>query len=101
MVRALSEGIGSSERCFDSCTSVNGTSVNDLDKPFKLVTDASNIGVGGALMPEGEEGADHSLSFYSKKLLVNKHHKWYFTVEKKTLALILVLKYFEVYVTSK
>ena len=52
----------------------------DFDKPFKLVIDASNIGVGWVLAQEYEEGIDHPLSFHSKKL--NKHQKRYSTVEK-------------------
>ncbi len=57
-----------------------------------------DIGVGGVLVQEDEEGIDHPLSFYSKKL--NKYQKRYSTVEKETLALILALQHFEVYVNS-
>ncbi len=66
----------------------------DFEKPFKLVIDASDIGVGSVLVQENEEGIDHPLSYYCKKL--NKHQKRYSTVEKETLALILALQHFEV-----
>ncbi len=45
----------------------------DFDKPFKLVIHASDIGVGGLLVQEDDEGIDHPLSFYFKKL--NKYQK--------------------------
>ncbi len=70
----------------------------DFDKPFKHMIDASDIDVGGVLVLEDEEGINHLLSFYSKKL--NKYNKKNSTVEKETLALILSLQHIEMYVTS-
>ncbi len=61
----------------------------DFYKPFRLLTNASDIGVGSVLVREDEEGIDHPLNFYSKKL--NKHQKRYSTVKKETLAFILAL----------
>ena len=40
----------------------------DFEKPFKLVIDASDIGVWSVLVQEDEEVIDHPPSFYSKKL---------------------------------
>ena len=70
----------------------------DFDKPFTLVIDASDVAVGSVLVQDDKEGTDHPLSFYSKKL--NIHQKWYSTVEKEMLTLILALQHFEVYVAS-
>ena len=70
----------------------------DFSKPFKLAIDASDVGTGAVLMQENEQGIDHPVSFFSKKL--NKHQQKYSTVEKETLALILAVQQFEVYVTA-
>ena len=68
----------------------------DFSQEFKLKVDASDIGVGAALMHSGEGDIDHSLAYFSRKL--NDRQKHYSTVEKETLALILALQHFEVYV---
>ncbi len=69
---------------------------NDFDISFKLVMGASDIGVGG--VKEDDEGIDHPLSFYCKKM--NIYQKRYSAVEIETIALILALHHFEVYVNS-
>ena len=46
----------------------------DFSKPFQLV-DASAIGMGAVLMQVDDNGIDHPVSFYSKK--VNKHQQNY------------------------
>jgi hypothetical protein len=66
------------------------------DREFKLAVDASERGVGSVLFQEDTEGVDHPVCYYSKKF--NKHQKNYSTIEKETLALILSLEHFEVYV---
>ena len=66
--------------------------------PFKLQIDASDIGAGGVLLQEDNNGVDHPVCYFSKKF--NKHQKNYSTIEKECLALILALQHFEVYVTS-
>ena len=47
-------------------------------------------------MQRGADGGEHPLSYFSKKL--NEHQMKYSTVEKETLALVLALQHFEVYV---
>ena len=37
-----------------------------FDKPFRLGINASDIGVGGVLVKEDEEGIDHPLKFYQR-----------------------------------
>ena len=62
---------------------------------FKLTVDASDVGAGAVLLQEDSEGVDHPICYFSKKF--NKHQRNYSTVEKETLALLLALQHFEVY----
>ena len=66
-------------------------------KPFKMATDASDVGVGAVLLQEDSSGIDRPVSYFSKKL--NKHQKAYSTIEKETLSLVLALQHFEVYLS--
>lgn len=68
------------------------------DQPFKLAVDASDTGVGAVLLQEGTDGVEHPVSYFSWKLDV--HQKWYSTIEKEALALVMALEHFEVYVGS-
>jgi hypothetical protein len=70
----------------------------NFEKAFKIQIDASDVGCGGVLLQENEQGIDQPVCFYSRKF--NKHQRNYSTIEKETLALILSLKQFEVYVSS-
>ena len=70
----------------------------DFSKPFQLAVDASDVGIGGLLLQADENGIDHPVAYYSKKLDI--HQRRYSTIEKETLALILSLSHFEVYVSS-
>jgi len=70
----------------------------DFNKQFKLYVDASDIGFGAVLLQEDEEGHDHPICFYSRKFNCHQHN--YCTSEKETLALILSLQHFEVYLSS-
>ena len=65
----------------------------DFQKQFKLFVDASDIGCGGVLLQEDAQGVDHPVCYYSRK-------RNYCTGEKETLALLLSLQHFEVYVGS-
>ena len=70
----------------------------DFAKPFKLMVDASDIGSGAVLMQEGENGIDHPVSYFSYKF--NAHQKNYSTCEKETLALLLALQHFHIYLEA-
>ena len=67
----------------------------NYEKPFKLIIDTSDIGAGAVVVQEDAQGIDHPVCYYSKKFL--KHQKNYSTVEKETLALLLALNHFDVY----
>ena len=66
----------------------------DFKKQFKLVIDASDIGAGAVVIQE-LAGVDHPVCYFSRKF--NKHQKNYSTIEKETLALLLALQHFDVY----
>ncbi|KAL1280368.1 hypothetical protein QQF64_014968 [Cirrhinus molitorella] len=72
--------------------------VPEVSKGFKLEIDASSVGAGAVLVQEDSSGIDHPLCYFSRKF--NKHQLNYSTVEKKTLALLLALQFFDVYVSS-
>lgn len=69
-----------------------------FDQPFKLHTDASDVGVGAVLLQENAQGIDCPVSFFSRKF--NKHQYNYSVIEKEALALIWALQHFDVYVGS-
>ncbi|XP_066946149.1 uncharacterized protein [Macrobrachium rosenbergii] len=70
----------------------------DFDLPFSLATDASDVGVGAVLLQNDEQGVSHPVAFFSKKL--TSAQRKYSTVEKETLALILAINHFSVYLSS-
>lgn len=70
----------------------------DFSVPFKLEVDASAVGAGAVLLQTGEDGIDHPIAYFSRKF--NRHQTNYSTIEKETLALLLALQHFEVYVGS-
>lgn len=63
--------------------------------PFKLQVDASSSGAGAVFLQEDANGVEHPVCYFSKKF-TNAQHK-YSTIEKETLALVLALQHFEVY----
>lgn len=73
-------------------------SAPNFSLPFKLEIDASAVGAGAVLLQEDTLGIDHPVSYFSRKF--NKHQLGYSTVEKETLALLLALQHFEVYLAS-
>uniref|UniRef100_A0A3B1J0P6 Gypsy retrotransposon integrase-like protein 1 n=1 Tax=Astyanax mexicanus TaxID=7994 RepID=A0A3B1J0P6_ASTMX len=70
----------------------------NFSTPFKLEVDASAVGAGAVLLQEDESGVEHPVCYFSRKF--NKHQVNYSTIEKETLALMLSLQHFDVYVGS-
>lgn len=70
----------------------------NFERSFKLEVDASAVGAGAVLLQEDDVGVDHPVCYYSKKF--NKHQQNYSVIEKETLALLLALQFFEVYLGS-
>ena len=60
--------------------------------------DASATGAGVVLMQEGDGCVCHPVCYFSAKF--KKHQLNYSTIEKETLAMLLTLQHFEVYVGS-
>lgn len=73
-------------------------SAPDYTKPFSLEVDASATGAGAVLLQEGEDCVSHPVSYFSAKF--KKHQLNYSTIEKETLAMLLALQHFDVYVCS-
>lgn len=71
-------------------------SAPEVGRPFKLEVDASATGVGAVLLQDGADGISHPVSYFSAKF--NCHQMNYSTIEKETLAMLLALQHFYVYV---
>ena len=70
----------------------------DFDKEFILQTDASDRGI-GAVLSQIEDGLDHPVGYFSKKLLPREER--YSTVEKECLAIRLAVEAFRVYLLGR
>ena len=71
----------------------------DFDRPFLLQTDASDRGIGAVLSQCDDDGQDHPIGFFSKKLLLRQES--YSTVEKECLAIKLGVQAFKVYLLGR
>ena len=71
----------------------------DFSKPFILQTDASEVGVGAILSQTDDEGLDHPVAYFSRKLLPKEQK--YSTIEKECLAIKLGVQVFHVYLFGK
>ena len=67
----------------------------DFNHPFILEVDASDVGIGSVLLQKDADDIAHHVCYFSRKL--DKHQQNYSTIEKETLALILSLQQFKVY----
>ena len=71
----------------------------DLERPFTLYTDASNIAVGAILLQRDLNGVERPVSFFSKKL--SSAQRNYSTFERECLAVICALEHFRVYLLGR
>jgi len=71
----------------------------DFERPFTLQTDASERGVGAVLSQHSEDGEEHPVAFFSRKLLPREEK--YATIEKECLAIKLAVHTFRVYLLGK
>ena len=79
-------------------TSVPVMLVPNFQKQFMLMVDASGVGAGTVLMQFDSDGIEHPICYFSCKF--NQHQKNYSTIEKETLALVLSLQHFDVYLNT-
>ena len=68
----------------------------NFSTPFKLEVDASDSGAGAVLLQDDADAVPHPVCFFSAKF--NRHQLNYSTIEKETLAMLLALQHFKVYV---
>ena len=59
------------------------------------MVDASDKGTGAVLMQQDEKGIEHPVCYFSRKYQNN-----YSTIKKETLALLLALQHFDVYLNT-
>ena len=71
----------------------------DFEKVFVLQTDASERGVGAVLSQVNDEGQDHPVAYFSRKLLPREEK--YSTIEKECLAIKLSVQIFHVYLMGR
>ena len=71
----------------------------DFTKEFILQTDASDRGVGAVLSQLDNDGNDHPVAFFSKKLLPREEK--YATIEKECLAVKLGIQAFKTYLSGR
>ena len=71
----------------------------DFSKEFVVQTDESDRGVGAVLSQLDDNGQDHPVAYFSKKLLPREEH--YATVEKECLAIKLAVQAFRVYLLGR
>ena len=78
---------------------ITSTKSPDLASEFILQTDASDRGVGAVLSQKDDNGEDHPVAYFSKKLLARELR--YSTVEKECLAIRLAANTFRVYLLGR
>ena len=69
-----------------------GVAQPDFNKPFKIETNASNIGIAGILTQE-YEGIDRPIAFASRKLA--EHELKYSISEKECLAILWAMEHYK------
>ena len=74
-------------------------STPDFNRTFVLQTDASERGVGAVLSQYDDDGMEHPIAYFSKKLLPREER--YSTVEKECLAIKLGIQAFKVYLLGR
>ena len=71
----------------------------DPTKPCILHTDASKIGIGAILKQPGNDGIEHVVEYYSKRL--NKAQENYTASELECLAVVESIEHFECYLNQR
>eukprot|EP00731_Ephydatia_muelleri_P036793 Em0326g5a len=95
-----------SNECEQAFKSLKGCLCSDpvlrspnFEKQFILQTNASNRGIGAVLSQCDEEGQEHPVAYYSRKLLPREER--YSTVEKECLAIKEAIHHFRTYLLGR
>ena len=95
-----------SNECEQAFKSLKGCLCSDpvlrspnFEKQFILQTDVSNRGIGAVLSQCDEEGQEHPVAYYSRKLLPREER--YSTVEKECLAIKEAIHHFRTYLLGR
>ena len=67
----------------------------DTNKPYKLVTDASDLAIGGILLQKGDDGHDHPIHYISK--VFNDQQKHWSAIERECFAILYCLRKLDTY----
>lgn len=91
------------EEAFDECklllTSAPVLKASDLALPFLLEVDSSQVCAGAVLLQTGDDGLNRPVAYFTRKFTpCQARHS---TVKKETLALLLALNHFHVFLGSK
>ena len=73
--------------------------IPNMHRSFILRTDASDVGLGAALLQEDNKGILHPVAFASKKLMDRETR--YSTIEKECLAIVWAIRKFELYLYGR
>lgn len=68
----------------------------DYEQPFTLYTDASGRGIGAVLSQTDEDGKEHPVAYYSRKLLPK-----FSATEKECLGVVAAVRHFDVYLLGR
>ena len=71
----------------------------DWSKPFILDTDASDVGIGAALLQIHQDGSEHAICYASRTL--TKPERNYCVTRKELLAVVTFLKHFRQYLIGR
>lgn len=63
-----------------------------VNKPFRLSTDASMVAVGAELAQEGEDGEMHPVAYYSQ--VMSSAQRRYSVFDREFLAIVLAVRHF-------
>ena len=69
--------------------------VPEVNKPYIVYTDASDVGLGAVLSQLGDDENQHPIAYATRKLKPRETR--YSTIEKECLAVVWALKFFEHY----
>ena len=90
------------QAAFETAKSLLGSApilqIPRFDRPFKLRTDASQLGAGALLFQVDDQGIEHPIAYYSKKF--SRPQQAYATIEKEAFAIVDSLKHFAYYVQN-